>query len=73
MGAYICYLYYQDRNKDRVFRTFWLYILFSFLFYLPVTVGTGIMPALGMLMLPKTVCYILMIRSFLLTNQYYDK
>ncbi len=69
MGAYICYLYYQDRNKDRIFRNFWLYILFSFLFYLPVTVGTGIMPALGMLMLPKTVCYILMIRSFLLTQK----
>ena len=69
MGAYICLLYYQDRNKDRIFRNFWLYILFSFLFYLPVTVGTGILPALGMLMLPKTVCYILMIRSFLLTQK----
>ena len=69
MGAYICLLYYQDRDRDRIFRYFWLYILFSFLFYLPVTVGTGIMPALGMLMLPKTVCYILMIWSFLLTQR----
>ena len=45
---------------------FWLYILLSFLFYIPVAVGAGIVPMLGMLMLPKTVCYILMVLSFLL-------
>ena len=37
----------------------------SFLFYLPVAVGAGLVPILGMLMLPKTVCYILMIIAFL--------
>ena len=69
LGVIICRLFYQVRNEDGTFRHIWLYILFSFLFYLPVTVGTGDIPALGMLMLPKTVCYILMIRSFLLTQK----
>ena len=43
----------------------WIYILLSFLFYIPVAVAAGIVPMLGMLMLPKTVCYILMIVVFL--------
>ena len=66
LGICIGYLYYRERNADRCFRHIWLYILFSFLFYIPVALGAGILPALGMLMLPKTICYILMIRSFLL-------
>ena len=32
---------------------------------IPVAVGAGAIPMLGMLMLPKTVCYILMILVFL--------
>ena len=43
-----------------------LYLL-SFLFYIPVAVGAGALPMLGMLMLPKTVCYILLIAAFLRT------
>ena len=39
--------------------------LLSFLFYIPVAVGAGLVPMLGMLMLPKTVCYVLMIITFL--------
>ena len=39
--------------------------LLSFLFYSPVAVGAGAVPMLGMLMLPKTVCYILLIVVFL--------
>ena len=66
LGALICYLYFKSRNKRRRFRFVWLYILLSFAFYIPVTVGAGYVPILGMLMLPKTVCYILMIVTFLL-------
>ena len=65
LGAVICVLYFQKRNEDRLFRFFWLYILLSFLFYIPVAVAAGIIPMLGMLMLPKTICYILMIVVFL--------
>lgn len=66
LGALICLLYFKMRKNSKRFRAVWLYILFSFLFYLPVAVGAGAVPILGMLMLPKTVCYILLIVVFLL-------
>ena len=65
LGGAVCLLYFGKRAEDRVFRFVWLYILLSFLFYIPVAVGAGAVPMLGMLMLPKTVCYILMIVTFL--------
>ena len=65
LGGIVCLLYYRKRTENRVFRRMWLYILLSFLFYIPVAVGAGAVPALGMLMLPKTVCYILLITVFL--------
>lgn len=65
LGALICFLYFKNRNKSRRFKPVWVYILLSFAFYIPVTVGAGAVPILGMLMLPKTVCYILLILTFL--------
>ncbi len=65
LGAVICYLYWKNKKADRLFRFFWLLILLSFLFYIPVAAAAGLVPALGMLMLPKTICYILMICTFL--------
>lgn len=65
LGAVICVMYFQKRTADRTFSPVWIYILLSFLFYIPVAVAAGIVPILGMLMLPKTVCYILMIVAFL--------
>ncbi len=65
LGAMVCFLYWKNREKDRTFRFVWLYILLSFLFYIPVAVAAGIAPILGMLMLPKTICYILLILAFL--------
>lgn len=66
LGAVICLLYFRTRSDSRRMAPVWLYILLSFLFYLPVTVGAGAVPILGMLMLPKTVCYVLLILTFLL-------
>lgn len=66
LGAVICFLYFRKRGESRRFRFLWVYILLSFLFYLPVAVAAGLLPILGMLMLPKTVCYILMIAAFYL-------
>ena len=65
LGALVCYAYWETRREDRLFRPVWLYILLSFLFYIPVAVGAGAVPILGMLMLPKTICYILLIITFL--------
>ncbi len=65
LGGVVCLLYFRKRGADRVFSPVWLYILLSFLFYIPVAVGAGRVPLLGMLMLPKTVCYILLIVVFL--------
>ncbi len=65
LGAAICLLYFRKRGAKREFRFVWLYILLSFLFYIPVAVCAGIVPMLGMLMLPKTVCYVLTIIAFL--------
>ena len=69
LGAVICYLYFAKKSEDRAFRLLWLYILLSFLFYIPVAVFAGVLPILGMLMLPKTICYILMIVAFLKKNK----
>ena len=65
LGAVICWLYWKNKRKDRTFSLVWLYILLSFLFYIPVAVAAGIVPMLGMLMLPKTICYVLLIIAFL--------
>ncbi len=65
LGALICFLYWKNRKADRSFSFIWLLILLSFLFYIPVAVAAGILPLLGMFMLPKTICYILMICAFL--------
>ena len=67
LGAVICALYFRRKDGDRRFRPVWILILLSFLFYIPVAVGAGAVPMLGMLMLPKTVCYVLLIRTFLLS------
>ena len=65
LGAVVCRLYWKNRRKERTFGLVWLYILLSFLFYIPVAVAAGIVPILGMLMLPKTICYMLLICAFL--------
>ncbi len=65
LGVLIVVLYYRKRSEVRILRFVWLYVTLSFLFYLPVAVGAGAIPMLGMLMIPKTVCYILLIFTFL--------
>ena len=65
LGAVVCVLFFSRRDACRRFKPVWIYIMLSFLFYIPVAIGAGAIPMLGMLMLPKTVCYILMILVFL--------
>ena len=65
LGILIIVLYFRRRNETRRFRLIWLYVTLWFLFYLPVAVGAGLLPILGMLMLPKTICYILILTAFI--------
>ena len=64
LRAVICLLYYSKRDADPIVRWMWLLLLLSFVFYIPVALGAGAYPILGVLMLPKTVCYVQMIRAF---------
>lgn len=64
LGIIIVVLWFRTRRQTPAFSRIWLWVTLSFLFYIPVAVGAGQLPILGMLMLPKTVCYILMIIVF---------
>ena len=64
LGLVVILLFYKKRNEVRRYRSLWLLITLSFLFYIPVAVAAGIVPMLGMLMLPKTICYMIMIWLF---------
>ncbi len=61
LGAVIVGMFFRKRDEIRCFRSVWLLVLLSFLFYIPVAVLASIVPILGMLMLPKTVCYMILI------------
>ena len=65
MGGIVLLMYYKRRKRVELLSNFWIYILLSFLFYIPVVLFASTYPIVGMLMLPKTICYILMINCFL--------
>ena len=65
LGVLIVILYFKFRKDDRCFRFIWLYVTLSFLFYIPVVVGADAVPILGALMLPKTICYLLILFTFI--------
>jgi peptidoglycan/LPS O-acetylase OafA/YrhL len=65
IGVLIVILYFQRRKENKNFSRLWIYVTLSFLFYLPVATVVSIWPMLGMLMLPKTVCYMLVLGIFL--------
>ena len=64
LGCIIVWLYFQTRKEIFCLRNVWLLVTLSFLFYIPVAVLASVVPILGMLMLPKTVCYMLLIWAF---------
>ena len=45
-------------------RFVWLYITLSFAFYAVVVLGASYVTMLGMFMLPKTICYVLILAEF---------
>lgn len=60
LGLLIIVLFWkQTRNgQDLPFRFLWLTIVLSFGFYLPVVLFADTIPAIGMLMVPKTCAYV---------------
>ena len=64
IGIIIIVIYYKKRAEYKEFKYVWLNVLLSFVFYLIVVLGTEAVPALGAFMIPKTVCYILIIVTF---------
>lgn len=65
LGVIIVCLFFNTRKEIGTFRSVWLLVMLSFLFYIPVAVAAPLLPILGMLMLPKTVCYMILIGVFL--------
>lgn len=63
LGAIIVVLFSIEVGKsgDKSFRFAPLAVLLSFLFYIPVVLWADNIPAIGMLMIPKTVCYVWLI------------
>lgn len=64
LGCIVVLLFHREREKIRALGYVWLLVTLSFLFYIPVAVAASLVPLLGMLMLPKTVCYMLLIWVF---------
>ena len=65
LGALFIVLSFIWARKNECFRWTYLLVFFSFLFYMGTVIFAPTIPLLGLLMLPKTVCYILIIVSAL--------
>ncbi len=63
IGIIIVSLFYQvrDDTKTKLFTRMGTFIILSFVCYIIVVVGSPFIPALGALMMPKTVAYLLII------------
>ena len=60
LGILLIIWSWQDRNKPGLKYMAEL-IFFSFLFYIPVVLWANVVPAIGALMMPKTVAYLLLV------------
>ena len=60
MGLIDIFLLYKNRNRED-FKNLYIYVFFSFLFYVPVVLFKKVNPSIGTLMMPKTVMYVLIV------------
>lgn len=60
LGGLIVVLFYRSarETQDRPFRFLWLTVVLSFACYIPVVLFADAVPAVGMLMIPKTCAYV---------------
>jgi len=57
MGVIFIILAFFYCKDDRHFKWMWLLVILSFVFYLITALGASFVPILGLMMLPKTICY----------------
>lgn len=57
MGVIFIVLSYRTQKEDKYFKFTWLLVTLSFIFYLITALGASYVSILGMMMLPKTICY----------------
>ena len=60
MGLIDIFLLYKDKNRED-FKNLYIYVFFSFLFYVPVVLFKKVNPSIGALMMPKTIMYVLIV------------
>ena len=60
LGVLIVVLFYRSakEQQDKPFRFLWLSVVVSFACYIPVVLFADTVPAVGMLMIPKTCSYV---------------
>ena len=69
MGVIFIVLSYRYQKEDKYLKWTWLVVIFSFIFYLITAFGASFVTILGMMMLPKTICYMVLFVFALLTNK----
>lgn len=61
MGLIIVILFYKKSHLKDVFKNMYILVFLSFAFYVPVVLFAQTYPLVGMLMIPKTICYALIV------------
>jgi hypothetical protein len=69
VGVALLFLQYGRAQNDRFFVNLSLWTFVSYAFYLPVILFVRLEPLLGMLMIPKTVAYLVM--AYLVYRRYF--
>lgn len=59
LGILVIVLAYINFKELKPYKGLWILIILSFAFYLPVVLLAGTYSFVGMLMLPKTICYMI--------------
>ena len=57
MGIIFIVMSFIYCKGDKYFKWMWLLVILSFVFYLVTALGATYVPMLGLMMLPKTICY----------------
>ncbi len=71
MGGIVIYYYFKHRKRIDSLSGLPILMTLSFLFYIPVVILATDYPIVGMLMIPKTICYIILCNSFLKYSMHY--